>query len=388
MRLAEFISANIESILVEWEAFARSVTPGAKMDALALRDHAEDILRSTARDMMTLQTAAEQSRKSTGHGSDGAESLRLNGASEVHGVGRVGSGFDLLEVVAEYRALRASVIRLWRDSRPNPDLRDLDDLTRFNESIDQSLTKAVGSYTRRVDQSRRMFLAILAHDLRNPLNSIMMSAEVVSHVGGPDPTSSQAASQIAASAAAIARMVTDLMDFAGTGLGDAIPLSRSRADLRTLCGEVFSEFRAAHPTRTLRLDAEGDLSGYWDASRLRQVLSNLLGNALQHGAADCEVVLAARPEGSDVVLEVRSGGAPIPPHLLPTIFDPLVRGSSPGASPRRPGSIGLGLYIVRDIVEGHGGAVTVQSTAAGGTVFTARLPRHDERDMRKTPGGP
>src|SRR5215218_406164 len=214
MRLAEFIATNTEPILAEWEAFARSVKPGAKMDALALRDHAEDILRATARDMMNAQTAAEQASKSTGRGSEGSDSQRLTGASEVHGVGRVGSGFDLLEVVAEYRALRASVVRLWRHSDPHPDLRDLDDLTRFNESIDQSLTKAVGSYTKRVDQSRRMFLAILGHDLRNPLNSIMMSANVVSHTGTADPAASEAASQIAASAAVIAHLVTDLLDFA------------------------------------------------------------------------------------------------------------------------------------------------------------------------------
>jgi signal transduction histidine kinase len=373
VRLAEFISANTEPILAEWETFARGLGAGASMDILALRDHAEQILRTTARDMMTPQSGAEQTSKSRGHGPDGVASQRLTGASEVHGVGRVGSGFDLLEVVSEYRALRASVIRLWRNSQPHPDPQDLDDLIRFNESIDQSLTMAVGSYTKRVEQSRRIFLAILAHDLRNPLNSIMMSANLVSHAGVPD--TSEAASRISASATAIARLVSDLLDFAGTGLGDAIPLSRARTDLETLCREVVDEFRAAHPTRTLRLAPEGDLSGEWDASRLRQVISNLLANALQHGGKDCEVALAARVEGPDVELEVRNGGAAIPPHLLPTIFDPLVRGASPGSSPRRPGSIGLGLYIVREVVTAHGGSVNVRSSAAEGTVFTVRLPR-------------
>jgi len=114
-------------------------------------------------------------------------------------VGRVGSGFNLGELVSEYRALRASVIQLWRDSIPNPNLADLDDLTRFNESIDQSLQKAVVSYTKRVDQSRQMFLAILAHDLRNPLNSIMMSAGMVSMNGKGDPESTDAATRIAPS---------------------------------------------------------------------------------------------------------------------------------------------------------------------------------------------
>src|SRR4051812_9981349 len=179
MRLADFILANIEPILVEWEAFARGIWPGPATDPRELRDHAADILRATAWDMQSPQTAAQQSDKSRGDGDPGNGSARIDGASDVHAVGRVRSGFDMMSVVAEYRALRASVIRLWRDSAPTPDVRDLDDLTRFNESIDQSLTEAVRSYTQRVDRSRQMFLAILAHDLRNPLNSMTMSAEAL-----------------------------------------------------------------------------------------------------------------------------------------------------------------------------------------------------------------
>src|SRR4051794_30893014 len=106
MRLAEFILANTESILAEWDAFARSLTPGSAMDKLALRDHAEDILRATARDMISSQSVTQQSDKSKGHGDAGRGSVRLDGASDVHALCRVDSGFDLIEVVAEYRALR------------------------------------------------------------------------------------------------------------------------------------------------------------------------------------------------------------------------------------------------------------------------------------------
>jgi signal transduction histidine kinase len=376
MRLADFILANVEPILAAWEVFARSIGAGAKMDTLALRDHAEHILRATVRDMTSAQTAAEQSDKSTGHGASGTASTRLDGASEIHGVGRVGSGFDLAAVVAEYRALRASVIQLWRASVRDPHLSDVDDLVRFNESIDQSLTAAVLSYTRRVDQSRQMFLAILAHDLRNPLNSIMMSAAEVSHDGKADPDSTEAASRIAASAAAIAKMVTDLLDFAGTGVGAAMPLSPAAMDLLKLCQEVSDEFRAAHPGCKLKLDPNDDLTGTWDASRLRQVLSNLLGNAAQHGGSDCGVSLSAAARGDDVVLAVHNEGSPIPPDVLPTIFEPLVRVSSrDGPKQRRPGSIGLGLYIAREIVLAHGGTIDVTSSAQSGTTFTVRLPR-------------
>src|SRR5688572_20627962 len=293
MRLPDFILANIEPILAAWEGFARSIGAGAKMDKLALRDHAEDILRATVRDMNSAQTAGERSDKSIGHGAPGSASTRLDGASETHGVGRVGSGFDLAEVVAEYRALRASVVQLWRASVHDPHLRDIDDLVRFDESIDQSLTAAVLSYTRRVDRSRQMFLAILGHDLRNPLTSIMMSASAVSQGGNADPDCTEAAAQIVSSAAAIAKMITDLTDFAGTGVGAAMPISPAPMDLSKLCREVADEFRAAHPDCKLQFDPNDDLTGTWDAGRLRQALSNLLGNAAQHGGATCGVGLFA-----------------------------------------------------------------------------------------------
>jgi hypothetical protein len=185
MRLADFILANVEAILQEWEDFARSLAPGTEMEVLALRDDAEAILRACVRDMRTTQSGLQQTSKSKGHGgAGGTESDSLDDASSVHGVGRVGSGFNLNEVVSEYRALRASVLRLWQQSEPNCDHDDVSDITRFNEAIDQSLAKAVASYAHRVDQSRRMFLAILGHDLRNPLSCISMSAQLASFTKG------------------------------------------------------------------------------------------------------------------------------------------------------------------------------------------------------------
>jgi signal transduction histidine kinase len=377
MRLADFILGNTESILVEWEAFARTVWPrGGKSDPVALRDHAEDILRATAWDMKSDQTVAEQSDKSRGGGPAGAGSDRVDGASDVHAVGRVRSGFDVMAVVAEYRALRASVVRLWRESAPDADRRDLADLTRFNESIDQSLTEAIRSYTQRVDRSRQMFLAILGHDLRNPLNSVMMSAEELAQAGQLDGESSTMVSQIAASASAMARMISDLLDFTASGIDAAMPLARVTMDLGALCREVVDETRAGHPTSEVRYEPGGDLAGEWDAARLRQVVSNLLGNAVQHGADGGAVGLSVHGDGPSVRLAVRNGGPPIPPDALPTIFDPLVRDAAPDArKPRRPGSIGLGLYIAREVVVAHGGVIDVQSFPEVGTVFSVRLPR-------------
>jgi len=376
LRLADFILANTESILLEWERFARSTTPGAAMNRLELRDHAEVILRATVMDMTSAQTPREGSAKSNGHGESGEGSLRLDRASAVHGLDRVDSGFDLMEVVSEYRALRDSVVRLWRAEGGAPDANDLDDLTRFNQSIDQSLTESVVTYTRRVDRSRRMFLAILGHDLRNPLSCIMMSTGVVADSANANSQSTEAATQIEASVLVIANLVRDLLDFAGTGLGAAMPLTPASVDMHALCLEVLEEFRIARPFLTTNFQSQGELLGYWDHTRLRQVMSNLIGNAAQHGPREGPITINLKVDGDEVVLSVHNGGSPIRANVLPTIFDPLVRAPlSDSQKRRRPGSIGLGLYIAREIVTGHGGRIDVTSSLEEGTTFVVRLPR-------------
>jgi signal transduction histidine kinase len=375
MRLADFITANLEPILLEWDAFARSINSGEKMDTLDLRDHADEILLSTFRDMRSSQSPADRLAKSRGHdrGSDGAA---LNGASEQHAIGRLGSGFGLLEVVAEYRALRASVLRQWHDSGFPSHHSDVDDVTRFNESIDQSLAKAVSSYTSRVDQSRDLFLAILSHDLRNPLNSIAMSASLLPHLVPPATEAIDVVSQISSNAGVMAKMISDLLDYTRTRLGAGMPVSPAMMDLGALCQELYNEFRTAHPNRSISLRSEGEVRGNWDIDRLRQAISNLVGNAIQHSPESAPVELRVSRDASDALVTTYNGGPPIPPGELAKIFDPLVRGSSaehPKAN--RPGSIGLGLYIARAIAESHGGTIEVTSTDEAGTAFTMRLPR-------------
>ena len=375
MRLAEFIVENIEPILVEWEAFARGTAPGEKMDALGLRDHAGEILLATVADMRSSQSSAERIAKSKGHQREA--SATLSGASEQHAIGRLGSGFDLLELVSEYRALRASVLRLWHESGGSPHASDVHDVGRFNESIDQSLAKAVSSYTNRVDQSRDLFLAILSHDLRNPLNSIAMSASLLPHLVAPATEAVEVVSQISTNADVMARMISDLLDYTRTRLGAGMPVLPAPMDLGTLCRELYTQFSSAHRDRNIELRSEGDLRGNWDVDRLRQAISNLLGNAIQHSPTIAPIELRLQGEESDVVLGVFNGGPPIPPGELTKIFDPLVRGSSsehPKAN--RPGSIGLGLYIAREIVASHHGSVSVTSSQASGTLFTIRLPRN------------
>jgi signal transduction histidine kinase len=403
MRLAEFILANEEPILAAWESFARSIGAGKHLDQLTLRDHARQILQATARDMKSPQTVAERASRSKGKGiardysnfsddfNDGyggalggglssvqvsAHHSALDGASDAHAVDRLGLGFDMLEVMSEYRALRASVLQLWRDSEPDADERDVEDLTRFNESIDQSLSKAAASYTKRVDQARDMFLAILGHDLRNPLGAISMSAQLLSLVTDDKEEIVECGATISKSATVMERMINDLLDYTRTRLGAGMPVKPAPMDLADLGRELIAEFRSAHPDREIGFRTVGDLNGLWDNDRIRQALSNLLGNAIQHSSAEFPVMLLLRGEEANVVLEVHNGGDPIPPGELPKIFDPLIRGSS-AEHPKsnRPGSIGMGLYIAREVAKSHGGRIDVTSTVKEGTSFTVRLPR-------------
>ncbi len=375
MRLADFILSNVEPILAGWEIFARSLGAGEHLDQLALRNHAAEILQATARDMKSPQTVAERAKKSKGLDRP-LENDALDGASDAHAVDRLGLGFDMLEVMSEYRALRASVLQLWHDTAPGADERDVDDLTRFNESIDQSLSKAIASYTRRVDQARDMFLAILSHDLRNPLGAIAMSAILLPMVSEDQAEVRACGLTIAHSASVMERMIRDLLDYTRTRLGAGMPVKPASMDLAALGGELIAEFCAAHPNRKIEFRIDGDLNGRWDTDRIRQAMSNLMGNALQHGSADFPVTLSLRGEEANVFIDVHNGGEPIPAGELPRIFDPLIRGASADHPTRnRPGSIGMGLYIAREVAKSHDGRIDVTSSVEGGTSFTIRLPR-------------
>lgn len=380
MRLADFILANLEKILSEWEEFARTLAPGSAMSVVALRDHAESILRVTARDMLSRQTPQQQSDKSRGHGGGGDESDVLDDASREHAIGRLVSGFNVIEVVSEYRALRASVLHLWSETVREADARDLEDLSRFNESIDQSLAEAVRSYTNRVDESRELFLGMLGHDLRAPLNAIMLSAEVLTRSGKLDEESAEIASRIPLFGNTMNSMIHDLLDFTRTRLGGDIPVCVAPVDLAALCREVLAEFRAAHAQRTFRFATDTQVLGEWDAARLRQVLSNLVANALEHGDDQGEIEVVAADAGPDILLSVKNQGAVIPSSAIPTIFDPFVRGATMLRSDKRRSGVGLGLYISREIVTAHGGTIAVDSSEATGTVFSIRLPRKPATD--------
>lgn len=374
MRLAEFIATSTESILLEWVAFAASCGPAAKlMDDAALRDHASEMLRTIVKDLRTFQSAAEQSEKSKGN-SDSTPA-DPDTAAEIHGADRAWSGFSVGEMVSEYRALRASVIRMWIKASGSLADRDLDDLVRFNEAIDQAIAESITRYTDDLDKSKDMFLAVLGHDLRTPLGAVIMSTQFMLDTGDLVEPQLTLTTRIAHSARRMNEMVNDLLDFTRTQLGSGVPIVRAPMDLAKMVRHAVDEMEAARPDTLFQMHRSGDVCGDWDEARMGQVLANLLGNAAQHGAAGSPISVSLRGEPEEVVVTVHNYGKVIRPSEIYGIFSPFKRLKRGVTIEHGSGNLGLGLYIADRIVKAHGGTIDVASTADEGTAFSVRLPR-------------
>src|SRR3954467_11162920 len=314
------------------------------MTSLALRDHAKQILQAIAQDIEEGQTDLEQAYKSKGYVRI-ADATRT--AAMTHGALRYLAGFDLRQLAAEFRALRASVLRLWL-KLGGGDENAFYQMTRFNEAIDQALAESISNYSDEVARSRDTFLAILGHDLRSPLAAIANSSLYLRSPGLLPPGAPlDAAKRIDRSSAKMSSMIRDLLEYTRTRLGRAIPISPEPGSMQEICALAFDEIRAAHPERIFKLETSGELEGQFDSERLQQVLSNLLNNAVRHGARSQPITLSAHGEAERITVQVKNHGQPIPADQLQVIFNPLVQipsalvdeDSSPSTS------LGLGLYI-------------------------------------------
>ena len=376
MRLADFILANLEPILVEWEAFAKSLPAGASMTPRALRNDAERMLRFIAADLTTGQTVDEEIAKSQGRG--GQLPQGDQSAAHDHGLQRLADGFDLVQMVSEYRALRASVTRLWAKEVNAFDQQSFE-MIRFNEAMDQILAESVERFTEKVGRDKDLFLAVLGHDLRNPLAAIKMASALLLRSEAITARDHNSAVTISRSADRMSQMVHDLLDFTRTRLGARLPISAERCDLRAICHRIAEEMRTAHPDRSISVQGEADCTGQWDASRIEQLVSNLVGNAVQHGYRGTPINISLDGNQSEtVIVGVLNRGPAIPEWQRRSIFDPLTRGVDPEAEvdADQRTSLGLGLYIAHEIAGAHGGTIELVSSEPGGTTFRVVLPRH------------
>ena len=346
LRLAGFIEENMDAIVARWGASEHTLLPASVMAAA---------LQAIARDLRSGTGAARPY--------DGL-TRSLSGEANLPQLGR------------EYRALRASVIKLWRTHLSTEHQVAVDELARFNESVERALAQAMARHEDEAAHARDTFLAILAHDLRSPLSAVSMSGDYLAGTLAGEPQR-QAVERIRRAAAKMESMIGDLLDYAKTRLGRGMPMARQACSIAGVCEAALEEMKAGHPGRAFRLETSGDLGGCYDSARLQQAFGNLLNNAVQHGAKDSPVMVEAHGEPDAVIVKFKNQGPPIPLDTLQAIFNPLAQGVSAPCGPndRLSTSLGFGLFIARSIVVGHGGTLEVESSERSGTVFTARLPR-------------
>ena len=374
MRLADFILTNRDAILAEWQEFAKTCAPASgSMGLAALSDHASEMLTVIAEDLKTPQDSVEQSEKSKGNAP--APDTNVRTAAEKHGTGRAESGFTMDQMVAEYRALRASVIRLWTKEQGEVTATDLDDLTRFNEAIDQALAESVTRFTQDLYKSKEMFLAILGHDLRTPIGAVMTSAKFMLETKELAEPHLTLTSRIVSSTTRMNHMVGALLDFTRSRLGGGIPIAAARMNMGKAVHEVVSEVCAAYPDRKIQINARGSLEGEWDCARISQVLTNLIGNALEHGSDRTVVMVDVLGDNKEVTIAVHNRGAAIPEDQLDGIFSAMKRQGTAAQTGGESANLGLGLYIADQIVRAHKGRIEVESSEDLGTTFTVHLPR-------------
>jgi len=374
MELAAFIRSNEGVIVAEWEAFAHTyLVSAAHMDRSALRDHIIGLLRFIADDLETSETERGRSEKAKGRGPK--EGGALDSAAETHAALRFTGGFDTIEMISEFRALRASVIKLWRAEWADTDAADiLPDLLRFNESIDQVMTESLGRFTEKLTHSGSLFVGTLVHDFRGPLAAVDTSAKALLTRGKLDDEQAGLVSQIEASTSLISRLVSDLIDAVRIHLHKDMPIATAPMEIGSVVQEAVKEVQAAHPDRRISIETSGDLEGEWDRARVGQVLSNLIGNAVLHGSRTSAIDVAAKGAGHEVVLSVHTEGA-ISPEAIAAVFDPLPLGEDANPIQSEQARLDLGLFITKGIVTAHGGKITVTSSKEEGTTFAAHLPR-------------
>ncbi|WP_164008160.1 PAS domain-containing sensor histidine kinase [Pyxidicoccus trucidator] len=229
------------------------------------------------------------------------------------------------------------------------------------------------------------FIGVLGHDLGNPLAAVRLSAAALLARDTLTPDVRRGVERIDGSAGRMARLVKQLLDFTRARMAGGIPLRPREVCMEEVCRRIISELEPAHPERGVCLEVQGDSTGVWDEERLGQVLSNLLGNALQHSPQGTQVrVRLAAADGHFQRVEVHNGGPPIPDSLRTRLFAPFHRATlEPGQPKPQHHGLGLGLYIVSQIVTAHGGWVDVASSVDAGTCFAVTLPR-----VARPPPGP
>jgi signal transduction histidine kinase len=368
-RLADFIEHHAEAIVEDAIQFARSVDVGTALDDTALRDHLPEIVAAIVADLRTPQTRAEEIEKSEGRAV--APLGHPRSAAGTHALHRAHSGYSISHLVSEYRALRASVLRLWADA-PDAESAAREEIARFNEAIDEAIAESVSHYADEVARWRNIFLGVLGHDLRSPLGAIVMTSELIARMAVDAPIA-DAAQRLIRSGDRMRELLDNLLVYNRAQMGLGFQVQKADVDLVQACRDEIELLQASMPDVRIHFQSPATLRGMFDAGRVREALSNLVVNAQKYGARGGEVHVELRDEGAGAELAVANSGADISREALDLMFEPLRRGGVADNESERA-SLGLGLFIVNQIALAHQGSVHAES-AQGTTTFKLQLPR-------------
>jgi len=282
---------------------------------------------------------------------------------ELHALGYAAG----LEVITqELAALRAAAARELAKSGV--------DLMPLHAAIDRAIVRATSRFAEQREEVRARFIGILGHDLRDPINTVTITARLL----GRHPKLRTHATRIERSCQRMMRMVDDILDFARGHLGSGIPARPAPNDLGEICRAAADEVAVADASRPIGLQLHGDLHADVDRDRVSQAIINLLSNAIQHGRGPIELAVCETDDRAAVITSVTSHGPPIPSSELARIFDPFARMGEDSPT----SGLGLGLYIVEQIARAHDAHCVVSSTPSG-TTFSIRWPRAHAVEHRR-----
>lgn len=354
--VSAYLRAEVEQIVEAWEAEVSKRLPQlARLDSAARRDQLSAFLDG-------LASWVEGDEESGRRGFDALV--------QGHALQRLGHGIDLETLTSEYQILRNVILRHLLAVESTRHVRLA--LVRLADGLDFAVNDAVRRYSLVREQIRERFVGILGHDLKNPVHAVEIAARQIASVACSEPNHGRLGALIQHTAERMMRMIGDVVDFAHSHLGQGIPVRPVRCDLAEICHDVVRELRLGYPDRDLRVEVAGDTTGAWDRDRTYQVVENLVGNALQHGADPITIAACEAPDRRAVILRVANRGRPIPEEDQPRLFDPFRTGHA--NAPRARSNLGLGLYIVQQIVIAHGATIEVASDERA-TVFEIRWPR-------------
>ncbi len=370
MKLALFIKKHQEEITDEWVKYAlENINGTKKMPLEEVRDHIHQMLEAIVENMEKTESDAQQEKKSKGNDSE-----QNSKAANQHGAQRATIGFDILEVSSEFRALRASVLRLWENkSRKKNWENDFNDLIRFNEAIDELWMISLQRFENKIEESKNWFMGVLGHDLRNPLAAIMGMQSIFKLSKNLTEKENKILLHSVSSSKRMAELIDNLLEFTHIRLGGGLSIKKTTVDLTKQSEKIIQELQLGYPEANMLIESPGHVQGQWDPLRLDQLMTNLITNAIRYGTPGGPVKVKISAKGNKAFFEVHNEGTPIPEKIQDEIFTGKFTKSNKDSTKEE--SYGLGLYIVKEIVDGHKGDIKLTSTREKGTIFKVSLPK-------------